>query len=221
VVDCVAVAERYDATVYRRWLATFAVCACSARVSSQSARSIAAPPLFPPGWDHWPIEPRPVEDRPDPSTDWRPTDADRIEFAAVARSCASIGVASVWGHRYLGRDLFEASRTCPRQELERYKRCRLVCEDAAVDARMETWARLTRSVSSSAPAQISPSSSPPVRVPDTFERALRDCIDRVRDSGGGQPARCRFDYPLDDMDFGQRHCDARCARETGGARRDV
>jgi hypothetical protein len=29
---------------------------------------------------------------------------------------------------------------------------------------------------------------------------------------------CRFDRPLDDMEFGQRHCNERCALQTGLAR---
>ena len=54
----------------------------------------------------------------------------------------------------------------------------------------------------SAPPSASPSSDP-------YFFALADCIRRARD--GELPPVCHFASPLDQMDFGQKHCDARCA----------
>jgi hypothetical protein len=47
---------------------------------------------------------------------------------------------------------------------------------------------------------------------DPYDAALQTCIRRVRDSG--DEAVCRFDPPFDEMDFGQRHCNAKCASMT-------
>jgi hypothetical protein len=52
---------------------------------------------------------------------------------------------------------------------------------------------------------------PPVPPPDPYGFFLHDCILRVRDSGGSEPPVCHFDRPLDEMGFGQSHCDAKCA----------
>jgi len=65
-----------------------------------------------------------------------------------------------------------------------------------------------------APEPPSAPSSPLASAPDPFAFVLRDCILRVRDSGGSEPAVCHFDPPLDAMGFGQRHCDAKCAALT-------
>ena len=67
-------------------------------------------------------------------------------------------------------------------------------------------------VASSAPSSPSP---PP---PDPFASVLRDCILRVRDSGGSEPAVCHFEPPLDEMGFGQSHCDSKCAALTDAYR---
>ena len=58
----------------------------------------------------------------------------------------------------------------------------------------------------------------PAAVPSAYPYvvALDDCIRRVRD-GDGSPA-CRFFRPLDEMDFGQRHCDSKCRELTEGYR---
>lgn len=68
--------------------------------------------------------------------------------------------------------------------------------------------------------RVTPVSAPPPPPPpeDSYAFVLRDCILRVRDSGGSEPAVCHFDPPLDAMGFGQRHCDAKCAALTEGYR---
>jgi hypothetical protein len=63
------------------------------------------------------------------------------------------------------------------------------------------------------PPVVPPPSSPPARAPDPFEVTLNQCVMRVRASGGA--AVCHFQRPLDQMDFGQLHCNARCAAEAG------
>jgi hypothetical protein len=49
--------------------------------------------------------------------------------------------------------------------------------------------------------------------PDPYFFALADCIHRAR--GGEGPSLCRFASPLDQMDFGQKHCDTRCVELAG------
>jgi hypothetical protein len=49
---------------------------------------------------------------------------------------------------------------------------------------------------------------------DPFTLALGDCVHRVRE--GEVDPRCRFFRPLDEMDFGQKHCDAKCSELTAG-----
>jgi TRAP-type transport system periplasmic protein len=60
---------------------------------------------------------------------------------------------------------------------------------------------------------VPPPPSPPARTPDSFEVALRQCIASARASGTAPV--CHFQRPLDQMDFGQWHCDVRCAAEAG------
>jgi hypothetical protein len=204
--------RRYADRVGRRALAScvLALCACASSHPPAQAPppTAASAPLFStdPN-DHWldrpPVE-RPRTARP------QLTDADRSEFADVAVACAKIGAPN--NHGNFRQQLNGALQGCPRGGRERFERCSLVCSDA-----LQTALRSRRSpgpFAGTAPtAQVSPP-PPPAPVPDTFERALRDCIERVRDSGGDAPAVCRFDRPLDEMDFGQRHCDARCAEES-------
>jgi hypothetical protein len=66
------------------------------------------------------------------------------------------------------------------------------------------------------PARLRPAPPAPELAPhdDPFAFALHDCIARVRDSGGSDPPVCHFDRPLDEMTFGQTHCDAKCAMLT-------
>jgi hypothetical protein len=58
-----------------------------------------------------------------------------------------------------------------------------------------------------------PPPAAPALPPDPYFFALADCIHRTRE--GEAPSACRFATPLDQMDFGQRHCDARCAELAG------
>jgi hypothetical protein len=74
--------------------------------------------------------------------------------------------------------------------------CRRVCVDAFIRR----------------PSCSSPMAPLRSRPPDSFAFALWECITRVRDSGGTEPAVCRFPPPLDHMGFGQEHCNARCAQ---------
>jgi hypothetical protein len=60
--------------------------------------------------------------------------------------------------------------------------------------------------------------APPIPPADPFALALGDCIRRVREAGDGDVPACHFFRPLDQMDFGQRHCDAKCAELTEGYR---
>jgi hypothetical protein len=60
-----------------------------------------------------------------------------------------------------------------------------------------------------------PVAEPPPGV--AFTSTLKECIARVRRTGGSEPPVCRFPRPLDEMDFGQQHCDARCANGAGVA----
>jgi hypothetical protein len=56
----------------------------------------------------------------------------------------------------------------------------------------------------------------PSTPPDPYVLALGECVRRVRD-GDPDPV-CRFFHPLDEMDFGQKHCDAKCGALTEGFR---
>ncbi|HEX3344481.1 MAG TPA: hypothetical protein VHS09_07895 [Polyangiaceae bacterium] len=67
-----------------------------------------------------------------------------------------------------------------------------------------------------ATASASPSPAPPPPPPDPFMLALGDCVRSVRE-GASEPA-CRFFRPLDQMTFGQSHCDAKCSELTVGFR---
>lgn len=67
------------------------------------------------------------------------------------------------------------------------------------------------------PPPRSVTAGPPPRLPDSFETTLHACIADVIESGGAAPAVCHFNRPLDEMDFGQKHCNERCARATGTA----
>src|SRR5579883_1110128 len=59
---------------------------------------------------------------------------------------------------------------------------------------------------------VAPSASP---LPDPYFFALAECIHRARE--GDARSTCRFSSPLDEMDFGQKHCDLRCAELAGGS----
>ena len=119
-------------------------------------------------------------------------------FAGTASGCAQdlrIGIAS-----------------CPTSLSQESRMCRAVCIEANTRARIAAMTRAVPAPSSSASASTAPPPVAPKRQ-DPYERALRACIYGVLDRG--EPPVCRFDRPLDDMDFGQRHCDERCAAATG------
>jgi hypothetical protein len=61
-----------------------------------------------------------------------------------------------------------------------------------------------------------PGPTPPQPLEDPYDAAVQACIRRVWASG--DEAVCQFDPPFDQMDFGQHHCDAKCASMTVGAR---
>jgi hypothetical protein len=125
------------------------------------------------------------------------TDADRAEFDLVARECrASAKVA---------RD------SCRAVPLKRRAACVLVCLDALEAAVRASWS----SPPFVAPTPTAQGPAPPTfRAPDPLARALRACVADVVESGA-KTAVCHFDRPLDEMVFGQRHCDELCARATG------
>lgn len=95
------------------------------------------------------------------------------------------------------------------------------CEKACLDAYAEAHPPPLRDPGLQPPAPPAPrhgALAPPVPAPDPYAFFLRDCLLRVRDSGGSEPPVCHFNRPLDEMGFGQSHCDARCAELTEGYR---
>jgi hypothetical protein len=106
--------------------------------------------------------------------------------------------------------------------------CVRVCSDADIAVRApDVFERALHDLEAiPSPPRAAPSApsapSPPaptrrVRPPDPFQEALGACVSAVLQSGA--PPVCHFARPLDDMDFGQRHCDERCAGIAGVARR--
>jgi tetratricopeptide (TPR) repeat protein len=76
------------------------------------------------------------------------------------------------------------------------------------------WAANAQALPSATPA--APSANPPPSPADPYFLVLGQCIRRVRE-GDTRPA-CSFFHPLDQMTFGQSHCDVRCAELTAGFR---
>jgi hypothetical protein len=159
------------------------------------APTAARATFFPEGTDlHWHIEPAPEVAQPE-----RPlvTDADRAEFDLVARECRA-GVHGARDH-------------CPAAPSKQRTACFLVCLEAleaAFRASGDPPPLPVRTPVAQGPAP------PPFRAPDPLARALRACVADVVESGA-KTAVCHFDRPLDEMVFGQRHCDELCARATG------
>jgi hypothetical protein len=121
------------------------------------------------------------------------TAADRARFDRVARLCSMDSTAG--------------ARVCPPSPADIRDVCLQICFDAVP---------VTLEVPDNPPASASASPPRPPPAPtDFFALALRECVARVRASSG-LPV-CRFQRPLDEMDFGQRHCDRRCAAVTGAA----
>jgi hypothetical protein len=125
-----------------------------------------------------------------------PTAQDRIRFASVAATCPKLTLVES-----VARGDLCAQAPAPDAAV-----CQQICWEAFVVAK-----------TAAVPARSSSATAPPPAPPkpqDPYERALRACIYGVLDRG--EPPACRFDRPLDDMDFGQRHCNERCATATGG-----
>lgn len=160
------------------------------------APTAARAPFFSEGTDlHWHIEPPPVVAQPEPLL---VTDADRAEFDLVARECRA-GVAHVTRDR------------CLAAPLKRRMACFNVCLDALEAAFRASWSPPPFPL----PTPVAQGPAPPTfRAPDPLARALRACVADVVESGA-KTAVCHFDRPLDEMVFGQRHCDELCARATG------
>lgn len=95
-------------------------------------------------------------------------------------------------------DIYKGLALCPDEDT---KSCMAVCsyayDRAPGHGRDSTRARPS---TASAPA-------------DPFRLVLQQCIARVRESG--ELPICQFTRPLDEMTFGQQHCDERCARAVG------
>ncbi|MGO9832590.1 MAG: TRAP transporter substrate-binding protein DctP [Polyangiaceae bacterium] len=75
--------------------------------------------------------------------------------------------------------------------------------------------RIVQLANAMPPPPLVPPPPSPAPAPDPFEVALNQCVMRARAAGGAEPAVCHFQRPLDQMDFGQLHCNARCAAEAG------
>ncbi len=173
--------------------------------SASPAPTASARPFFPADADlHWHVAAPPAAGPARAPVEL--TDADRAEFAAVKQAC-----------RDNARD---ASRLCSKLPPKRSQACIQVCIEALQEkideAAAAAWSPLPPAVA--ARARAIPATAPPATPPrptDPFARALRACIRDVMESGGGAPAVCHFDRPLDEMDFGQRHCNERCAQLTG------
>jgi hypothetical protein len=129
-----------------------------------------------------------------------PTDADRARFARVTKACTQAPPTTT----------DDVSKLCPPTTARERLMCIRICEDA-IDA-----AARAKFPPPQATAVTAPTPLPPPKPEDPYDRALRACIAGVRERG--DPPVCRFDRPLDDMDFGQRHCNARCALQTVLAR---
>jgi hypothetical protein len=95
------------------------------------------------------------------------------------------------------------------------KDCTTVCLATYADAH---WTRPTHPQAQ--PGAAGSAQPPAQKAEDPFSSALRECLVRARDSGGSEPATCVFARPLDEMGFGQTHCDAKCAALGAGYRMD-
>ena len=150
-------------------------------------------PLFPPGAvDPWAGEPAAVS-QPSPSS------------ARVVQASAPIP-----GHDLLStcsRDADAGTALCTAMTGDDPD-CVKVCLDAYAEAHPQV--RQRPPLQAPAPRKGDPP-TPRVPAPDPYAFILRDCLLRVRDSGGSEPAVCHFDRPLDQMGFGQSHCNAKCA----------
>jgi tetratricopeptide (TPR) repeat protein len=112
---------------------------------------------------------------------------------------------------------------CARNAEDGIKKCQLLAPDDPSDCAQMC---LDEYREAHAPAPVMPqvasrprapsSPPPPPSPPDPYFVVLGECIRRVRE-GDTRPA-CSFSRPLDQMGFGQAHCNARCAELTEGFR---
>jgi tetratricopeptide (TPR) repeat protein len=141
---------------------------------------------------------------------------------------------SALAHLYLGDCYRIIGRLSDaKSELEAYKSARGKSPQGShddVDDRLDVSRRTVDAIkmrAAAAAAALAATASPQVRrvapptasaaatsipsLPDPYIFVLVECVLRTRD---GDPAVCRFPRPLDQMDFGQKHCDAMCAKLT-------
>ncbi len=183
-------------TPVRRWTAILLLgsCACGARAAAPPP----AAPLFQPGAeDRW------IESvRPAPAVRASPTPAPTPpRHRDVLATCS--------------QNLAMGKALCRVMTGDGDPHCLRVCSDAYVAAHP-----VAPPASSQPDASLPSAPAPPLPAPapDPYTVALRECIVRVRDSGGAEAPACHFQRPLDQMDFGQRHCDATCADLTADYR---
>jgi hypothetical protein len=179
------------------------VAACATSGTPRSTRPSIGEPLFPPA-----------------AVDARPHERAAATPISWSAHGSSEDGAPVPAHRDLlatcAHDVNAGKALCVALTGGDDADCVKVCLDAYAEAHPKPPAPAPPSpphphalgVASSAPPPPSP---PP---PDPFASVLHDCILRVRDSGGSEPTVCHFEPPLDEMGFGQSHCDAKCAALT-------
>jgi hypothetical protein len=170
--------------------------ACAARAQQREV-SVPPPPkpLLPPGADdHWLESVRVARKAPTATADTR-----RDLLATCSRDRAT---GEALCNELTGFDDADCLRVCA------------AVYAAAHPAALKSRSGPTETSATTGPhalADAGPALSP---APDPYANALRECIRRVRDSAGAEAPACQFERPLDQMDFGQRHCDATCARLT-------
>jgi hypothetical protein len=138
---------------------------------------------------------------------------DRGEFSEVRRPCAS------------GKAREGAALCIGESPSQRHSDCIEACVVGVNASRVPPTLAPSGHASTSPPTPQRPawylatSGSLPLPVaahtPDSLELVLHNCVVAVRETSA--PPVCHFDRPLDEMDFGQRHCDEQCARATGTA----
>jgi hypothetical protein len=197
----------------RGWATVFAaiLVACRAAAAPTAAPAAAGPDHYDwPEGTQWstlirPVPPEPSAAEPSASEaeDRAPTAAEKVEFASVALLCRSNARAG--------------AERCRELDPYRATSCLRVCADA-LENRPRDAENQHRDAGSSLPARpllpvgtTAPGPVPPQPL-DPYDAALRTCIRQVWTSG--HEAVCHFDPPFDQMDFGQHHCNAKCASMT-------
>lgn len=98
-------------------------------------------------------------------------------------------------------DLNSCAEVCLADYQYAVRKARGISKTATADASASSY---------TPPPKIAP---PPPAPPDAYFFVLADCIHRARE--GERHAVCRFSRPIDQMNFGQTHCDERCAALSG------